>query len=147
MERFNCDGSIKIAVNQVTKMAKVMLQHDFLHVRPNITTIPQNVKDFIKENIDLLPREIYARLVDNGLDLSFQQKQIHFWWTQLGQNRYKRHENAFESAIQWLKEGQYQIILEETQPVYALAVETGFYEYFKQMKIEIHECGIDATCK
>jgi len=149
MEWFDCDGTIKIVVNQVTKIANVTLRHDFLHIRPKIklTTIPQNIKDFIKENIDLLPREIYARLIDKGLNLSFRQKQIHFWWVQLGQDRYKRHENAFESAIQWLKEGQYQIILEQQQPVYALAVETGFYKYFKQMKIEIHECGIDATCK
>ena len=66
---------------------------------------------------------------------------------QLGQGRYKRHENAFESAKLWLKEGQYQIILEEVHPVCALAIATGFYDHFKQMKIEIRECGIDATCK
>ena len=147
MERFNCNGVIKIIINEVTKIAKVALQHDFLHTRPNIVTLPQNIKDFIKENIDLLPREIYARLINNGLDLSIRQKQIHFWWAQLGQTRYKCHENAFESAKLWLKEEQYQIILEETQPVHALAVATGFYEHFKQNNIEIHECGIDATCK
>lgn len=147
MERFDCEGTVKIAINEVTKIAKVTLQHDFLHARPNIVTIPSNIKNFIKENIDLLPREIYARLVNKGLDPSLRQKQIHFWWTQLGQDRYKRHENAFESAKLWLKEGQYQVILEEMQPVYALAVATGFYEHFKQMKFEIRECGIDATCK
>ena len=65
----------------------------------------------------------------------------------MGQVKYKRHENAFESVKLWLKEGQYQIILEETQPVYALAIVTGFYENFKQIKIEVHKCGIDATCK
>src|SRR3954454_24810366 len=70
MERFNCNGVIKIAINEVSKNAKVTLQHDFLHVQPSITSIPQNIKDFIKENIDLLPREIYARLIDKGLDLS-----------------------------------------------------------------------------
>jgi hypothetical protein len=37
----------------------------------------------------------------------------------LGPERYKHHENSFESAKLWLKEGQYQIILEEIQPVYA----------------------------
>jgi hypothetical protein len=146
MERFDCNGIIKIAINEVTKLAKVIIQHDFLHTRPKIVTIPQNIKNFIKENIDLLPREIYARLIDQGLDLSIRQKQIHYWWTQLGQERYKRHENAFESAKLWLRENQYRIILEETQP-YALAFTTGFYEHFKQMNIEIYECGIDATCK
>jgi hypothetical protein len=146
-ERFNCNGVIKIAINEAIKIAKVTLQHDSIHAQPKTTIIPQNIKDFIKENIDLLPREIYARLVDKGLDLSIRQKQIHFWWTQLGQIRYKRHENAFESAKIWLREEQYQVILEEIQPVHALAIVTGFYEHFKKMEIEIHECGIDATCK
>ena len=62
MERFNCKETIKIAINEVTKIAKVTLQHDFLHACSNIVTIPQNIKDFIKENIDLLSQKIYARL-------------------------------------------------------------------------------------
>ena len=55
MERFDCNGIIKIAINEVTKLVKVIIQHDFLHTRPKIVTIPQNIKNFIKENIDLLP--------------------------------------------------------------------------------------------
>ena len=31
MERFNCNGTVKIAINEVTKIAKVTLQHGFLH--------------------------------------------------------------------------------------------------------------------
>src|SRR2546421_11105796 len=58
MERFKCDGVIKIAINEVMKIAEVTLQHDSIHVQPKITKIPQNIKDFIKENIDLLTREI-----------------------------------------------------------------------------------------
>ena len=105
MERFCCEGVVKIIINEVTKIAKIDLQYDFLHVRPNITTMPENIKEFIKENIDLLPREIYARFINKGLDLSIRQKQIHYWWTKLGQVRYKRHENAFELTKLWLKEG------------------------------------------
>ena len=37
------------------------------------------------------------------------------------QERYKRHNNAFESAILWLRERHYVIILNETEPVHALA--------------------------
>ena len=45
-----------------------------MHVKPIDKSLLQNVKEFIKKNIDLLPREILIR-----------QKQIHFWWTQIGQ--------------------------------------------------------------
>ena len=68
-------------------MANVSVNHDFLHKKSINTEVPQDVKDFIKEHIDLLPKEIYARLVSKDLDLHICQKQIHFWWSKLGQNR------------------------------------------------------------
>jgi len=85
MERFACDGIIKISVNKTTQISEIELHHKDLHVRPVNKSVPQVVKDFIKENIDLFPREIYKRLVNEGLDKSINQKQIHFWWTELGQ--------------------------------------------------------------
>src|ERR1044072_7983227 len=113
MERFECDGILKISVNEVTHIAEVTLYHKDLHVKPKDYSIPQNIKYFIKSNIDLLSREIYARLVSSeefDLPLYIKQKQIHFWWTQLGQDRYKRHNNAFESAYIWLLENQYKTL-------------------------------------
>jgi hypothetical protein len=148
MERFNCNGIIKIAVNKSSNMANLSINHDFLHQKPVNTEVPQDVKDFIKEHIDLLPKEIYAQLVSKGLDLPIRQKQIHFWWSKLGQNRYRRDDNAFVSAIKWLKEKYHNnIILEETIPVHAIAFTTGIYDRFKQTGVKIYECGIDATCK
>lgn len=147
MERFDCNGAIKITINQSTNIAKLVLKHKLIHERPKDITVPQTVKEYIKENIDLLPREIYARLVDNDMNILIRQKQIHFWWSELGKNRYKRQDDAFESAIQWLKEGQNKIILEEIQPVRALAFMTEIHNYLLQMNINIRECGIDATCK
>jgi hypothetical protein len=147
MERFDCSGVIKVSINQSTMMAEVHLQHDFLHAQPKDTSVSQDIKDFIHENIDLLPRKIYARLVSNGMNSEIRQKQIHFWWLELGKDRYKCQEDAFESSIQWLKENQYRIILEQRQPVRALAVLTGLYEDLQEMEVDIHECGIDATCK
>jgi len=147
MNRFDCNGIIKITIDEANNTATLSMQHDLLHKRPSNTTVSQGVKDFIKENINLLPREIYARLVAEGLDTSIRQKQIHFWWSHIGQNRYKRHDDAFRSAIEWLQEGRYNIILEITVPVRAIAFTTGIYEQFRQMGMEIRECGIDATCK
>ena len=85
MERFECDSVLKISVNEITHIAEITLYHKDLHTKPINNSIPQNIKDFIKSNIDLLPREIYARLVSSeDLPLFIKQKQIHFWWTQLG---------------------------------------------------------------
>lgn len=50
----------------------------FLHpVRPD-TSISPEVKYYILDNIDLLPWEIYKRLVENGLNVNLHQKQIYF---------------------------------------------------------------------
>ncbi|RIB12830.1 hypothetical protein C2G38_2327609 [Gigaspora rosea] len=144
MERFDCHGTIKITINQSNNIAKLVLKHELIHAQPKNVIVSQDIKEFIKENINLLPREIYAQLVENGLNPLIRQKQIHFWWSELGQNRYRRQDDAFESAIQWLRKGQYKIVLEQLQPR-ALALITELHDYLLKLNINIHECGIDAT--
>jgi hypothetical protein len=148
MKRFECDGILKISINKTTQVAKVSLYHKDLHAKPIDTSIPQDIKNFIASNIDLLPREIYARLInseDIDLPLFIKQKQIHFWWTQLGQDRYKRCNDAFESAYTWLLENKYEILLYEVEPVHVLAFDTGILDQINKLGIIINEYGIDAT--
>ncbi|CAB4423647.1 unnamed protein product [Rhizophagus irregularis] len=144
-ERYNCDGVTKISINEHTQIAEISLYHKDLHVRPVDKSLPQNVKEFIEKNISLLPREIYARLVNEGLDISIKQSQVHFWWTHLGQGRYKRCEDAFDSTCLWLLENDYSIILKEVEPVRALAFETNILKQLNELGININEYGIDAT--
>jgi len=127
------------------QMFEVKLVHTNLHIRPINKSVPQDVKDFIKDNIDLLPREIYYRLVDKDMDITIRQNQIHFWWSQLGQNRYKRCEDSFDSTCLWLLKNNYHIILQEEKPVRALAFETGILEQLNESRININEYGMDAT--
>ncbi|GBB99646.1 hypothetical protein RclHR1_35920001, partial [Rhizophagus clarus] len=145
MERFDCEGIVKISIDKTTLLSEVELFHKNLHVRPIDKSVPEDVKEFIKNNIDLLPKEIYARLVDKGLNVLIRQNQIHFWWTKLGQGRYKRCEDAFDSTCLWLSENNHHIILQEIEPVRALAFETGILEQLNELKINISECGMDAT--
>jgi hypothetical protein len=145
MERFDCGGVIKISVDRTTFLSEIEFHHKDLHIRPVNKSVPENVRDFIKNNIDLLPKEIYAQLVNEGLDVLIRQKQIHYWWTQLGQKRYKRCENAFESACLWLLENNHQIILQEVEPAHALAFETGILKQLNELEIYISEYGMDAT--
>ncbi|GBC07258.1 hypothetical protein RclHR1_07340004 [Rhizophagus clarus] len=78
IERFKYDRTIKISIDNLNNMVNLSIKHDFLHQRPANVGVFQDIKDYIKEHIDLLPREIYAQLVSKGLDLSIHQKQIHF---------------------------------------------------------------------
>jgi hypothetical protein len=79
MTRYNCNGLIKIKVDLQSEIAIVKIVHSQLHPIPIDVTVPDNVKEFIKNNIDLLPREIYYKLVDEELDINIRQKQIHYW--------------------------------------------------------------------
>ena len=55
------------------------MYHNLQHTRLEMVTVSQDIKDFIKENIDLLSWEIYTQLINKGLDISIRQKQIYFW--------------------------------------------------------------------
>ncbi|GET01768.1 hypothetical protein GLOIN_2v1847703 [Rhizophagus clarus] len=124
IERFKCDGTIKISIDNLNNMIKLSIKHDFLHQRPANVEVFQNIKDYIKEYINLFSREIYAQLVR--------------------ENKYKHHENAFKLTIEWFNQKNYNIILKEIVPVYTVVFITGFYEKFNQI---VCECGIDITCK
>lgn len=66
MKRFDCCGEINIVIDLEMKTASVNVIHKILYELPKEVSIPKCVKDFISENIDLLPKEIYACLVENG---------------------------------------------------------------------------------
>lgn len=56
MERFKCNGVIKISVDNLNNIVSLSVKHDFLHLRPANVEVSQDIKDYIKEHIDLLPR-------------------------------------------------------------------------------------------
>lgn len=147
MKRFSCCGEIKIIINLEIKTASVKLIHNILHDLPKEVSVSPQIKDFISKNIDLLPREIYARLVENGMDPEIWQNQIYYWWSKLGEIRFKRDSNAFQSAKEWLKENNCIVIMDVNLPVQAIAFETELHQMLIKNGISINECGIDATCK
>ena len=68
---------IKISIYEDLTLSDIDMQHILHPTRADIS-IPPEIKLFISENIDLLPCEIYKRLVECGLNLNIRQKQIHF---------------------------------------------------------------------
>ena len=146
-ERFDCNGMLKITIEIAASIFQVYITHKYLHPPPSNHSVSDSIKDFIKENINLLPREIYAKLVSNGMDLSIRQKQVHFWWSKFMADHYKRDENAFISARKWLEEYNFEIILYLESPVQAIGFMTGLDKIIERTRIRLYECGMDATCK
>ena len=97
MKRFSYKGYIKIIIHQNSALFDVKMQHILYPIRLEVSILPK-IKDYILDNIDLLSREIYKRLIERGLDINIHQKQIHFWWTKFGKNRYKRDKDPFLSV-------------------------------------------------
>ena len=61
--------------------------------------------------------------------------------------KYKRKEDAYDSAHEWLREKGYEIIVISKEPARALGFLTGFHKELQEQNIQINECGIDATCE
>jgi len=97
MECFSCKGYIKIIIYQNSALFDVKMQYILHLIRLEVLISPK-IKDYILDNIDLLPREIYKRLIERGLNINIHQKQIYFWWIELGKNRYKRDKDPFLST-------------------------------------------------
>jgi hypothetical protein len=64
MHRYTYNGCIKITIfKDLASSNNIEIKH-FLHPkRADISILPE-IKQFILDNIDLLPREIYKRLVE-----------------------------------------------------------------------------------
>lgn len=62
MVRFPCNGHIKITVNSDTLTAKLEMQHDLLHTRPEKYNVSEEVKNFICQQIHLMPKDIFSTL-------------------------------------------------------------------------------------
>ncbi|CAG8578680.1 5605_t:CDS:2, partial [Scutellospora calospora] len=143
MERFSCKGYIKIIIFQDHPLSNIEMHHCLHSVRLD-NSISSEIKQFILENIDLLPREIYKRLVAQNLSINIYQKQIHFWWMELGKKRFQRDNDSLLSAQKWLRENSHQIIFQKEAPQ-AIGFLTGMWDIFKSLKFQINEIGVDAT--
>ena len=77
MVRFPCNGHIKIIINSDTQTAKLEMQHDLLHIRPEKYNVSEEVKNSIHQQIHLVPKDIFLTLEFSHLELT--QKQVHFW--------------------------------------------------------------------
>ncbi|CAG8746587.1 2386_t:CDS:2 [Rhizophagus irregularis] len=113
-ERFDCNGTIKLHIN--LHHAYIHIQHNDLHIAPTDFSVPDWVKDYILQNLDLFPQVIYVQLIKQEMPTFIRQKQIHYWWSQYMTKQYKRKDDAYDSAHDWLYEKGYEIIVVNKEP-------------------------------
>ncbi|CAB4414215.1 unnamed protein product [Rhizophagus irregularis] len=128
-ERFNCNGTIKLLINTYAYRADIHITHDDLHILPNDFSVPDWIKDYLNQ----------------GMPIHISQKQVHYWWSHYMIKKYKRKEDAYDSACEWLYERDYEIIIKNKEPARALGFLTGFHKELQERNIQINECGVDAT--
>ncbi|RIA80988.1 hypothetical protein C1645_865816 [Glomus cerebriforme] len=93
VNRFSC---IKVTIYEESEFSDIEIQHHLHLLRPDVSKVKAFIMDNI-DNIDLLSREIFKRL-ERGLDINIRQKQVHFWWAELGKKRYNRDKDSFISV-------------------------------------------------
>jgi len=143
MNHYSCEGCVKITFYQ--DFANIKMQH-YLHPTPPDILISPEIKNFILDNIDLLPREIYKQLIKQGLNINIRQKQIHFWWMEFGKTRYKRDEDSFISAIKWLNEKTHEVVFQSNNSK-AFGFLTNLWNILQNIQFKIYEIDVDVTCK
>ncbi|CAG8653296.1 28384_t:CDS:2 [Gigaspora margarita] len=142
IDRFDCNGRIKIVLNLRLKSALIHLQHLMLHKRPERFGVNETIKEEIKKNIHLSPSKIYQILENYYPNLT--QKQVHAWWSTLLKQEYVRdNENQLNSAKRFLIERGYRIVLCSTEAIGFLGFKTPFFDKLMKNK----EIIVDSTYK
>jgi len=143
MTRFNCNGTLKVKFSgENSNRVMLKFRHDFLHARPENHGVTQEIKDKIRQQLHLTPKEIYASL--NYPDLT--QKQVHYWWTQQIQEIYKKNDNQLISAKILLEEAHLNVLMYRYEPesdAKCIGFLTNFFDILKNN----YEIICDATCK
>ena len=111
IERFNCNGILKIEIDINSKTAFIQLLHDLIHDRPEKINVMQDIKNFIKDRLNQSPAEIFNQLELDNPNLT--QKQCHFWWTEFIRKEFQRNSDQLKSSILLLEEYNNEIIMQD----------------------------------
>ena len=142
MDRFNCEGLVKILINMNTCTAKVHLKHNILHKWPEWLGVNESIKEYIKKNTCLTPSEIFKQIEYDHPNLT--QKQVHAWWSYYIKKEYIRDNNdQLQSAQKLLQEYGYNLILVNNEDGIRYF---GFITPFFNVLYKNKEIVVDATC-
>ena len=83
MERFHCQGGLTIRIDlKNSTTIYIALKHNYLHTQRENITVSDDIKDYIRNHLNILPREIYNQLIRNteiNFPIEITDKQVHYW--------------------------------------------------------------------
>jgi hypothetical protein len=142
MARFKCNGTLKVKLNESSNRISLELLHDVLHPRPEKCGVTEEVKEKIRQQLELVPKDIFASLKASHPELT--QKQVHYWWTHQMQEQYKKNNDQLLSAKILLEEAAFNVFVNNSDSgVRYIGFLTNFFESLKNNT----EIFCDATCK
>jgi hypothetical protein len=141
IERFDCNGVLKISLNMETHIVTIDLKHNLLHKRPHRYGLNDSIKEVIKGSLHLTPSDIFKQLGLQYPDLT--QKQVHACWIYFIKETYMRDNNQLLSAQMLLQEYKYKLLCSSKIDVSYFGFITPFFEILKRSE----EIFVDATCR
>ncbi|CAG8754424.1 268_t:CDS:1, partial [Gigaspora rosea] len=142
IERYNCEGTVKIEVFASLNLIKIKYSHLMLHPRPIHIATSLEIQEFIKNNINYLVPELYHQIKEKQLK-NFTIQQTYFWWSKESQGIYQRNSDPLISAKLLLAEFNQEIIVDLSTPTPALGFLTTLF--YKLPRNNFSAIVVDAT--
>ena len=144
MDRFKCEGRLRIVIDKEMKEAIITLNHHH-HQKYVDVHVPEYIKDYIKENIQQTPRQLWEDLAVDSINTS--QKQVHFWWREYSKSAWMMDDNQVQSALKIIDlysdvESMFHIA-EDGITAIAFCIK----EFIESVGGKAVEIAIDATCE
>ncbi|CAG8848874.1 2246_t:CDS:2, partial [Gigaspora margarita] len=147
LTRYRCEGllSVDINLNNNNNLANVKLHYKQLHQRPRHVGVSEEIKQFIRENLEQRASELHRIIISkklNGYEI-LTLDQVYFWWACEASIRFRRHDDQYESAKLLLIENEYKILLDLNLPTRILGYLTLFFNELPKESFET--IMVDAT--
>ena len=147
MQRYDCEGWLKVVIDMEMREAIVELTHkhhdEYINVR-----VSTEVKEYICANLRRTPRQLWEDLGGRRETFNLTEKQIHHWWHEFSKKAWKRDVDQFQSSAKLINENGTDIdLMFSTAEGGITAIAFGVKELIRSIGSKAVEIGIDATCK
>jgi hypothetical protein len=144
MERYPCEGWLRMVVNMTIMEVHVDLSHhhhsEYVDIR-----ITEELKDYIRKNLRQTPRQLWDDLGARMGNVT--EKQLHRCWMELSSRAWKTDEDQVSSAVQLIKKYDSIEVLFHITERGVKAIAFGIKTLIKTIGVAALEIGIDATCE
>ncbi|KAF8967522.1 hypothetical protein BDZ97DRAFT_1656387 [Flammula alnicola] len=104
MDTFKCHGWLSITITDDGDDAFVKFQHEDDHVPYWNIDVPSEIQDFVRENLELSPTQLWDEILKKNPSPSFSRKAIYQIWHENESKKWKRDPDEVKSAKILLEE-------------------------------------------